>query len=517
MATVKIAYAVVCCCVLVLAIGATGSSAVRVPQSNIDAVNTRWKSLGVKLPEGGIVLAEPFNPPYSNKSFVVPPEWFWEVAIEHRDHPDHTLSAAAMREDLPTLRFLLEKVYIGYKPAQDRGWDWDAFFRSWDDTLARDGDSHISLHDALAPWGQFVDINPDGHTGPYITGFHDFDPGDTVTAQLVSAPAGACTTLHLKNGGSLALPAADARLQPHAVHAWDGARLIPAWYVNYLNRSGEAVSIDCGGANVALQTAAQVRQDTVEPGYRSLAHGIGYIRTPFFFDYANDRAFRDALSEAHGLGKENVLLFDLRGNGGGAAPSDILTHWFSQKEIAKAPPVTGYSTTDSCFKNALLFNMFQYLSYTLKPPLTPDVRAWMQRGADSIGPTPAVGCDVKQVGHQGASPPSQTPFTEGRSNKKKTRVIVLIDGGCGSDCGVLVYMLSRLPNTVVAGTSMYGSQGGPGTAVPGLLVLPHTHIPFLMGTEQLDDAGEIVVDVLLPTAKSQEMNSIVSFAKALSR
>ncbi len=501
-----------------LATGVAGSATVRVPQSQIDAVNARWRSLGITLPQGGLILTKPFDPPYSNKSFVVPPSWFWDVAYDLRDHPDFKISATAMRADLPTLRLLLQKVYIGYKPAQAVGMDWDLLFGSWDKTLARESGSEISLHDALAPWGKVENIYPDGHTGPYVTAFHDFDAGSSATAELLSAPSGVCSTLHFTSGLGIVLSESETRSQPHAVRAWDGNRLVQAWYVNFAQRAGDASSIDCGGKRIALRMTAAASRGLERPEYRLVAKGIAYLRTPFLFDYSNDRAFHEILSSAKGLGKEQVLLFDLRGNGGGSAPVDILTHWFSQKELSEAAPGTGYVTTDSCFKNGLEFNMFQMLSFTLTPPLTPDLQALMQHGTKLVGATPPRGCDVKSVVVHGSPPQPQTPFTEHRSNPKRTRIIVLTDNGCGSDCERIAYVLSRLPDAVVAGTSTYSSSGSAGdrTAVPGLLVLPHTHIPFLIGTRMLDDPGEVVVDVLLPTASSQGLASIVALARALS-
>jgi len=508
-------------CAAVVLCGAASSSPVRVPQSEIDAVNIRWQSLGVVLPNGGIVLAEPFQPPYSNRSFIVPPTWFWDVAGRHLHNPNFTVSAANMRADLPVLRLLLQKVYIAYQSAEDRGWNWDAWFDSWDQALAGDGDAQISLHAALAPWGKLVDFQPDGHLGPFIAGFNNFARGSSVTAELASAPAGTCTTIHFVNGGSIALLPTDTGRQPHAVHAWNGARLLPAWYIDYPQREGQASSIDCAGKNIALQMTAQPRRGSAGPVYQPLGNGIAYLRAPFLFDYANNRALGNVLSKAHGVGKERVLLFDLRGNGGGAAPTNLLTYWFSQSEIAAASLIGDRETTDSCFKNGLMFNMFQYFSYTLRPPLSPDMKHWMQHVVDGLsGPTQANGCDVKEKVTYGAPPPPQTPFTEQRSTHGRTRVVVLIDNGCGSDCVRMAVVLSRLPDTAIAGTSL-GEASSFGTAVPALVVLPHTRIPFIMGTEMGSERqkgiGEITVDVLLPTMHSQEMRSLIALAYFLGR
>jgi hypothetical protein len=65
---------------LLALLAAAPAASVRVPQAQIDAENTRWSALGVKLPPGGIVLQHPYAAPYSNRSFVVPTSWYTEFA-----------------------------------------------------------------------------------------------------------------------------------------------------------------------------------------------------------------------------------------------------------------------------------------------------------------------------------------------------------------------------------------------------------------------------------------------------
>lgn len=102
---VGIGLALSCLCL----VGAAATT--KVPSEEIDAVNIRWQSFGVTLPAGGLILEEPFKPPYSRRSFVVPPSWFFDVAKAYRDNPNFTVSAPAMRADLPTLNLIVEKVY----------------------------------------------------------------------------------------------------------------------------------------------------------------------------------------------------------------------------------------------------------------------------------------------------------------------------------------------------------------------------------------------------------------------
>ncbi|MBV8136275.1 MAG: hypothetical protein JO121_11690 [Deltaproteobacteria bacterium] len=502
------------CCLLATSSG--NSIVVQVPQAEIQTVNARWTSFGVKVPQEGLILSEPFEPPYSRRSFVVPPTWFFDVAKARRDNPNFAVSASAMREDLPVLRLAIEKVYIANDSMQHRGWDWAGFFDDWDAQLAVMGDDQIPLEAALAPWERVRYFQPDDHFRPFIAGFHAYDPPEEQTAILASAPNGACTAIDLVGGVTIELAADDPRTQPQAVQAWDGSHLSPAWYVRYRPRSESILSITCNGQTIGLTNPEESELSPGGPVYESLGSGIAYLRLPFLYDYEGDKALTDVLAKADGLGKERVLLMDLRGGGGGQAPTSILTHWFTSSEISSVLPESEIQTTESCFKDGVTFNLFQFLSLTLKPPLEPDMIQRMQAVADVQGTTPAGDCEVrKSVRHIGDTSP-QTPFSERPTDPSRTRIIVITDGSCGSDCTWMAYLLSRLPNTVLVGTPWL-DQGGDitGTNVPGLLVLPHTRIPFVIGTQQNMGAGETTTEVLLPTANAGMMPSLVRLAHTL--
>src|SRR5579884_3366547 len=129
--------------ILLALLAAAPAASVRVPQAQIDAENARWSALGVKLPPGGIVLEHPYAAPYSNRSFVVPTSWYTDFGSRMRKDKDVPVDAAALRQDLPVLQFVLQKAYAGYQTAAARGWNWNAMFRQWDAQLARSGNAAL--------------------------------------------------------------------------------------------------------------------------------------------------------------------------------------------------------------------------------------------------------------------------------------------------------------------------------------------------------------------------------------
>ncbi|HET6895040.1 MAG TPA: S41 family peptidase [Candidatus Baltobacteraceae bacterium] len=502
--------ALLACAVL----AAAPAASVRVPQAQVNAENARWKALGVKLPPGGIVLPHPYAQPYSNHSFVVPYAWYADFYKRLRAKKV-AVNAATLRKDLPVLKFLLEKTYAGYGTAALRGWNWNAMFRRWDVQLRRSGNKTLALEQAFAPWGQLEDVQLDNHSG--VPGLMAFTSG-SASAVLASAPQGACTALRFSNGRASKLSARDAGQQPHGVQQWNGSAFSPAWYLSYPKRYGTASSVHCGNRDIALAMAAQTPAPSQKPVYTMLGDGIAYLRLPTFTD-ANNEALRTVLSHAADLGKERLVIFDLRGNDGGNAPSDILTNWFAESavEIASSMSQTG---TTSCFATALQFGLQQQLIGGLKPPVSPGLQQVLQQIADSLEGTPD--CSVQPRERTGERTLRDHHFSMHRTQSDQTRVVALVDGGCGSDCEYMTYILAGLPDTVLVGTSTYGIMG---FTQPGYFVLPYSRIPFRVALSRSDAYGDgrsvdgygITVDVLLPTVQSQAQASIKALAQALAQ
>lgn len=486
---------------------------VRVPQSQIDAENARWTSMGVHLPPGGIVLPDPYRPPYSNRSFVVPLAWYREFyAALHTNH-DYSVQASTLRRDLPTLRFLMEKTYAGYATAQARGWKWQKFFHDWDAALAARGNAKLTLREAFAPWGRLEDFQLDNHSG--VAGFTGFT-SSSISAQLTRKPEAACTSLRT-SGGDFKLSVKDAAQQPHAVQAWNGDSLSPAWYVSYPKREGNAVSLRCGAQNIAVHVITPAAAPGQRPVYESWGDGIAYLRMPTFSD-ANNTALRTALTNAQGLGKERILILDLRGNDGGNAPTDLLTNWFAESAIEQAAQQSTQYGSDSCFHTALLFGLQQQLSSGLKPPSTPQLTQFLQQIVDTLKAPSS--CSVEPNVQRGDRTLTDHKLQLAAPGDGQTRIIALVDNGCGSDCEYMTYVLSGLPGTVIAGTSTYGVMG---FTQPGYFVLPYSRIPFRLALSRTDEYGDgrsvdgygITVDILLPSESSMGRKSLFSLAKFL--
>lgn len=509
------------CCAAIILLAASGAS-VEVPQSQTDADNARWAALGVQVPSTGIVSRHPYDPPYSGRSFIVPWAWYDDYYKAVHEKRDFLVRASDLRADLPTLRFLMERVYAGYAIAERRGWNWNSWFSAWDHDLASRGDQRLSLHDAFAPWGKLEQFQLDNHSGVVL--LQDYVSG-SVSAVLTADPKGRCTSLRTRSG-EYALSVDDLGQQPHRVHVWSGSRLHPAWYMSYPKKDGIALSVVCGGERITLQPTASAATESnrenvlflaSNPSYEQWANGIAYIRMPTFID-ANDSALEAVLAKTPDIGKEHVAIFDLRGNEGGNAPLQILQYWFPKQAIDKAFRQKRYSS-DSCFANALYFNLEEQLAAGLPFPAPPNQRRILQAFVNAVSSSPANDCRVKpQV--TDSHPDLQNRRFSLRAFGKQTRIIALVDSGCGSDCEAMTAILANLPDTVIAGTSTFGVMG---FSQSGYFVLPYSRVPFRLALTLADAYGDgrsidgygISVDVLLPTSQSQMKSSLLALARAL--
>lgn len=484
---------------------------VTVRRADIDAENAWWRAMGVKLPPGGIVLRHPYSPPYSNRSFVVPFSWYRRYYRAMRANHDYPVRASDLRADLPVLRLLMEKAYAGYPTASARGWQWGRWFHDWDSALAREGAARVPIGRAFAPWGALERFQLDNHSG--VVAYQAFNSG-SLSAVLARPPRGACTAL-ITASGSYPLAAADKGQQPHAVREWSGAAFSPAWYVSYPKRDGEPRALRCGSARIALRAAAQVSVGGTA-SYETIAPGIAYVRMPAFND-ANDSALQTALTKAQGLGKERVVIFDLRGNDGGNAPIDVLNNWVAESAVEQSAETPQYGT-QSCFVTALSFGLQQQLAAGLKPPAAPGVTQFLQRIAGTLaGPS---NCNVVPEEQQSEVLLKDHRFSIRPEQGAQPRLLAIVDAGCGSDCEFMAKIIAGLPDSVLAGTSTYGVMG---FTQPGYFVLPHSRVPFRLALSRTDAYGDgrsvdgygISVDVLLPSAQSQSRASLLALANAL--
>ncbi len=501
-------------------------SSVAVPSAEIKADNARWTALGVKLPPPGIVEPRPYGTPYSARSFVVPWAWYQSFYQQLHDEDDAQVRASDLRADLPLLQFLMQRTYAGYETAASKGWNWNDWFESWDRHLGEYGDRSLTLHEAFDPWGNLETFQLDNHSG--VASLQDFISG-SVSALLSGKPAGACTDLRMDSGSQRQLHVHDLGQQPHEVHGWSGSTWYNATYISYPARDGVAASITCAGRAIAVhdvstRATASNRENVLylsgTPSYKLLGSRIALVRLPTF-TVANDNAITRLLNNQAGVGTEKAVIFDLRGNEGGNAPTSILKHWISADALRSASGSHEQVSSDSCFANALYFNLQEQLSANLSPPVNAQTRAFLQSMVDSLDYPNNNDCQVKpSITTKG--PALKDHVFETSTPVSRTRLIALVDNGCGSDCEYFTKVVAALPGSVIAGTSTYGVMG---FTQPGYFVLPHSRVVFRLALSRTDNYGDsrsvdgygIAVDVLLATTDAESDASLYKLAQALLR
>ena len=174
-------------------LGAAAPAVIIVSPADISAENARWTSLGVHLPQSGIVLQRPYRAPYSTHSFVVPWSWYDRFDTEYRARHDFPVAASAIRADLPVLQLLMQKTYAGYAPAAQRGWNWDAWFSRWDMQLQVARKCDTDARAGICAMGQLEKFQLDNHSGvPSMTAF----TSGSVSAESRKPSAGARARAH---------------------------------------------------------------------------------------------------------------------------------------------------------------------------------------------------------------------------------------------------------------------------------------------------------------------------------
>jgi C-terminal processing protease CtpA/Prc len=156
----------------------------------------------------------------------------------------------------------------------------------------------------------------------------------------------------------------------------------------------------------------------------------------------------------------------------------------------------------------------------VRQPAAPDVKQRIQGVLDSIATTPPDACTVKPDVVPAESDVTAHRFSIARTSTDQPRVIVLVDDKCANDCEIVARLLSRLPDTVLAGQSTFGAVG---FAEPGYFVLPHSGVAFQLASSRIDPYGDrrslegygFSVDVLLPTPPSLQRESLLALARAL--
>lgn len=477
-------------------------------------------SLGLKVPEGGVLLEAPFAQPFSARSMLAPTSWW-------RETPPREIAADALRGDLPLLRIVMERAYGGWDSAQKRGWDWNRWFEEWDRDLAAKGTVKLQPSGAFAAFGRLEAVQLDNHSGP--VGLPLFQSGSR-SAALDSAPVGACTQMRTADGAVFALdpkdPAQNARkaLIVGDVNVPERA----GYYFSYPARRGILASVECGGTWIAARpTWAHSKQRMIAnlagqsgnaPSYRMLSGDIGYLRLPTFSKENGELLRKLVAALPESAGREKVLIVDMRGNEGGDEPVASLGRWLDAASARKVMQGFGRRMPQSCVYTALRWGYEQYTMKDVKPPLTDRLRGTLQAQLDELI-APAEGCPVTLQEKATAWGYREHRITV-EPPAGKPRLLLLVDNECGSDCEFMTYLLSAESGSVVAGENTFGVGQ---FMQPGYFILPRSRVPFRIALGMSDIYGDgrsvdgygLDVDILLPTEESQGAPAILRLANRM--
>lgn len=493
------------------------------------AAEVAWlTSLGLSVPDAGVVLARPFAPPLTRRSFVVPRSWFQES-------PD-TVSASALAEDLDVLQEAMSRAYGGWGTAEARGWKWAAWFSEWKAMLRTSGSAALPLETAFAPVRRLMEFQLDNHTNIPLSNRTYFGSGST-TVVLASTPKGACTELRTAAGRTFPLATKDLGQQPRNAQAWDGQALHPLVYLSYPVSRGEVTAVHCGPAWVkarpvwepspldifhsnparteALLALSKEARD--HPFLIRLTPGVGYLRLPTFTKQNAVEIEQHFASWPKPTSEDKVLIVDLRDNGGGDIAEEALAGWVDPERLKPAFETGGHKGA-SCLYPAFRWGYTALTAGGLKPPLPKGMVSGLQEMLDPLfGPSEA-GCPRRIEETKGVFTYAQHHLAPPGPVQGRRRILALVNNGCGSDCELMTYLLASLPETVVVGSNTYGVAQ---YIQPGYSVLPRTRLSFrialgtsdLYGDQRSLDGYGLDVDVVLPTEASATPNAILRLAR----
>jgi Peptidase family S41 len=477
----------------------------------------QWlQSLGLKVPAATWPLEDPYAMPFTRRSLIVPTAWYRQRQQQVR--------ADLFREDIKLLRRIMETAYGGWEIARKRGWDWDAFFRDWDADLAARGEAEIPIADAFAQWRKYMAVQLDNHSGPLYANFAATGRAFSWSAVLAREPGGTCTELRNNKDAVFPINASDPAQQPKKRQNIDGK---PITYIVANSSKGAITAVHCGDAWIPAQPAwftesnaerfvniKQLSQSEKDvPLFRSISPRIGYLRFPTF-SKANVELIRKLEPELHAKShNEELLIVDLRSNDGGDVHIDAVTNWAKLRQIG-GPRRNGAS----CLYPALRWGYAQVSSQSLKPPISAAMRSSLQHSLDSVMQKDDPACPAKFI-----ETPAHWVYTQHQYPSKpegKTRLLMLTDNWCGSDCEAAVNMLAAVPGAVIAGVNTFGVAG---FVQPGYFVLPQTRMPFRVALGTQDHYGDgrsfdgygFDVDIVLAEKKDQSAEAILSLAERL--
>jgi hypothetical protein len=495
----------------------------------------RLRNLGLTVPEEGLVVSTPYDRPFSTRSFVVPQAWFPKSGLRVFAGSGLTVRADKLLPDIDILQEVMSRAYGGWDSAQERGWAWDRWFLLWKLQLSHMGETELPLRQAFAPVEELLRFQRDNHTQIPLENFLTASPSQTAMLEFV--PDGPCVEVHLKDGSSFDLDPADPaqRVRTALVPNDEGDDLKAAYYLAVPTSRGNLATIRCGETWIPLHTISSgprsptgffLHEVTSEmwgsskPEVRLLDPEVAYIRLPTLNPSNYAKVAKDRQHWPRPTGEEKLLIVDLRDNGGGAygLGLDVLHDWVPMKWL---PPAEGVSMNinASCLYPALKWGFDDVFLRGLKPPLDDETKRWLQADLDRVLKPTNDDCRRQMRRTDG-----KWSYRDHHVKQKikGMRIVVLVNEGCASDCELLTWMLSAVPNAMVVGTN----TSGVGQFVqPGYGVLPNTGLPFRIALGESDIYGDrrsfdgygLDVDVVLPTSKEWKLDRLARWAAKYGR
>ena len=491
----------------------------RLSEQDLQGDRVWLESFGLK---GATVLEYPFQLPLTRRSFIAPLSWYLTLAQARPELRRREISADALRDDLPLLQLVMQKVYGGWDSAEKRGWKWSDWFEGWNRWLEARKGRIVPITEALDPFRAFLDFQLDNHSGPVELA--SFGSGSLSFVLDRKPAASRCTQAKLSGGGTIELDPNDAGQQPKRARLSD--LRTPVWYLTSPERRGRVTAVRCGETWTNTEPAFDLKAEDLKrsirelagtsedvPAYRRLSQDLAYFRLPDFTK-TNGERLRALLSELPASARTwKGIVLDLRSNGGGDAPLREMADWLGSAAMQRADPASRKLAT-SCLYDALRWGYTEVTMARTQPPISEVLRQRLQAQLDVLVTPAPDGCP--RAFEESAS---SWAYRQHKS-PAKARMIVLVDRHCGSDCERMVYDLAADPRTIVVGASTYGVAE---YIQPGYFLLPHSRLPFrialgrsdLYGDGRSVDGHGLDVDVLLKREQDQSGEAILKLAEAL--
>jgi C-terminal processing protease CtpA/Prc len=496
-------------------------STFEVPEATRTEEAKRLADLGLKVPEGGPILAHPYATPLTRRSFVVPQGWLARNGARR-------VYAPALLSDLDALELAMRRAYGGLAVAEKNGWNWAEFFERWRTDLRRAADHWLPLKKAFAPITEFQRFQLDNHT---TIPLRLPSGGRSQTYELSQEPGGTCTSRRATDGTTASLDNEPSK-KVRKTRVFDGARFRDGWFVVAPTPDGEIDAVQCGTDWISVKPVSagdwNARQKTIlsvtgkqqdRPHLTHIEGEIAYLRLPTFTKANSEIIAKEMASWDKKSGRETALIVDLRGNDGGDAAFDTLEGWVDTKELGANRPFTKRAAT-SCLYPAFRWGYSSYSSTGLQAPLSSGMKGELQWGLDELFKKDDANCPA-QFKEDKARSALRKQDGRPHPRKGKPALVVVTDNGCGSDCELMVATLSKFPEAIVVGTNTYGVME---YIQPGFSVLPNTRLPFrialgtsdLYGDRRAVDGYGLDVDIVLEGA-AWTKEGLTTLAKQLTQ